>query len=269
MAAAFLISIMGCGTNTAPPTDSAESGGKGSHVLSNECLSLFRGITHCPTGHAVVAKSDNLVSVTEMRVADEDGVESSFDAATSWTQSARIIFPDEHNGGVTFSALGDGTPVSTLRLEQSAGDAGYRVTPNFTSNPEGEGGSDYLVQVFKDGAEITPGGVTAQARQIHIINWRTGEHWWVYPWQLDPDFWIVTDSDPHDPPIHVGACGWRLRSIGDPFTITLDDGTQWEGDEVKFTEILDGGASPYSGFTGMRVTGTALRYDIAAETARH
>ncbi len=259
--AAALLSVMsGCQGEEPTATDgdvaTQEAGAE------SKCTQRFDGINSCALGNARLSSTEQGLAVTNLRNVKSDGVASTFARAASWSQASEIKFGSTA-GVLQLDARSGDQVVSTLRVAPGREANSAFITPTFSGAP---GGSNYRMNVYREG--VLQGTSTNTAnRMIVFNNWRDFIRWLVaYADFFELDIiWNKTGEAP-TAPANVGACGWRLRTDGSTFSVTLDDGKVLTGDSVEFIEEIEDGHYPYNGFTGIDVKATAQGINILSES---
>ncbi|AEI62841.1 hypothetical protein [Corallococcus macrosporus] len=257
MAAALLsLTAAGCqGEESQPEADALTNQ---EAPVKQQCVESFAGITSCATGDAKLARTEKGLEVTGLAKATNDGVSSTFAAATQWEQQA--VFQDLAKAGQGFAlAARDGDQVVSS-IEVGIGSEPGRVTfrPQFTGTP---GGSNYSVYVYSGGH--------LQARHINRGLWfPLDASWYDIHIRFTP---IHTGFRNHtafgaNDPISSGACVWAFRSAT-PGAFTFNfDGRQVSGDYVEFVEEVGDGHYPYTSFTGIDMTAAATALTVQGES---
>jgi len=259
LAAVFLCVTAGCaGDESAAPEGtvaSQEANAEGT------CTKRFDGITSCAKGKAQLTKTEAGLSVSNLRDVKTDGLASTFGRAASWSQKSQIKLGA--NGALQLEARSGDQVVSTLSIVPGREANSARVLPSFTGAP---GGSPYRMNIYREGvlqgSQPNPAGY-----YVTFNNWRDFLRWLVAVadfYQLDI-VWGKTGDKPAAP-TNVGACGWRLGTEGNTFSVTLADGKVITGDTMEFVEEIQDGHYPYTGFTGIDVKATAEGIDVLSES---
>ncbi|WP_164001730.1 hypothetical protein [Pyxidicoccus caerfyrddinensis] len=259
--AAALLSVMSGCQGEEPTAANGDAATQESGVES-QCVGRFNGINSCALGNAQLASTEQGLTVGGLRSVKTDGVASSFARASSWTQATEIKFGST-SGALQLDARSGAQVVSSLRVTPGRETDTANITPTFSGAP---GGSPYRMNVYREG--VLQGSSTNPAnRMIVFNNWRDFIRWLV----AVADFYeidIIWGKNGEKPvaPANVGACGWRLRTKGTTFSVTLDDGKVLTGDTVEFVEEIEDGHYPYNGFTGIDVKATAQGLNILSES---
>ncbi|MFP2958653.1 hypothetical protein ACLEPN_12585 [Myxococcus sp. 1LA] len=258
MAAALLsLTAAGCQGEESQPAEADALTNQEAPVKQN-CVESFAGIKSCATGDAKLERTEKGLNVTGLVKASNDGVSSTFAAATRWEQQS--VFQDLAKAGQGFAlAARDGEQVVSS-IEVGIGAEPGRVTfrPQFTGTP---GGSNYSVYVYNGGQ--------LQGRYINRGLWfPLDASWYDIHIRFTPihaGFFNHTSFGSHDP-YPTGACGWFFRSAT-PGAFSFNfDGREVRGDHVEFVEELGDGHYPYTSFTGIDVTAAASALSIQSES---
>lgn len=238
-------------------------------ALAQDCVS-FQGIDHCPLGDATLSESSDGLNVAGLGADGNDGVASRFAPTTHW--STQVAFPSGSYQTTQMSSISGGESTSGLIIEPVNGR--YRVRANFTGDAEEP---TYSVLVYREGVlqgalggfygGDTPPRSAANAsadsdrKQPHqkIALYVDG----FYMGQIDePWWWWFTFSIAPG-----GGCNWGL-GLNQAFSVSLPDGTELIGDEIRITEDVRGpGHYPYLGFESIETRTTAQEFTITEELA--
>ncbi|NMO16922.1 hypothetical protein HPC49_38880 [Pyxidicoccus fallax] len=227
-----------------------------------QCVQRFDGITSCATGAARLTPTDSGLKVDGLISSRTDGVASTFSRATSWSQDTQVLFGA--SGSLALAARSGSQVVSTLSVTPGAAAGSVQVQPSFTGAP---GGSAYRMNVYNDGV-LQGGSTNPAARMIIFRDWYDLLRWVaMHADFFEIDIWYrKQDVAVPMAPNNVGACGWRLSTEGETFTVQLDDGRVLTGDKVEFIEEIEDGHYPYNGFTGIDVKAAAQGFNITGES---
>lgn len=259
-AAAFLSVMSGCAGEE--PTSAGGDVGAQEAGAESQCVNRFDGISSCALGNAKLTTTEKGLNVTGLRTAKTDGVASKFGRATSWSQSSAIKFGSTAGVWQLDARSGDQV-VSSLQVAPGREPNSAYITPRFTGAP---GGSSYRMNVYRDG--VLQGTTTNPAAQMIVFyNWRDFVYWLLaHADFFEIDIIIWKNGQKPTAPDNVGACGWRLRTEGNTFTVKMDDGKEITGDSVEFIEQIEDGHYPYNGFTGIDSKLTAQGVNILSES---
>jgi len=235
----------------------------------------FQGIDHCPVGDAVVERTGTGgISVSGLGPEGNDGVSSSFAPTTFW--QARMDFPTGaiRNNRIHLSSISAGESTSELYLEPV--DDQFQIRAEFTGDAAN---STYSVLVYNQGvlqgalgsfssqsvapaaqsaATAVPGGLESFNDEVRITLYIDG----IRIGTFDVD-WIIF----HFGIANTGGCGWGMN-LGQSVAVSLPDGNQVMGDEIRFQEDVNGpGHYPYLGFESIETRTTMRSFTVTEEIA--
>lgn len=261
LAAALLSVAAGCqGDETETDTLASQE------ARAEQCVQRFDGIQSCATGSARLTSTEKGLAVSGLRSAKTDGVASTFSKAVKWSQDTEVKLGA--GGSLSFAARSGDQVVSTLSVTPGREPNTVQLAPRFTGAP---GGSPYRMNVYNDGV-LTGSSSEPAGLMITFYNWRDFISWlYMHADFFEIDIWYVKPgvTGLQTAPANVGACGWRLHTDNNPFTVKLSDGTEVTGDQVEFIEEIEDGHYPYNGFTGIDVKAAAEGFNIVGESVTH
>lgn len=258
MAAALLsLTAAGCQGEESQPVE-ADALSTQEAPVKQQCVETFAGIKNCATGNAKLARTEKGLNVTGLAKAANDGVSSTFAAATQWEQRATFVELAKAGEGFALAARDGDQVVSTIQvgIGREAGQVTFQ--PQFTGTP---GGSTYSVYVYNGGQ--------LQGRHINRGLWFPMDASWydihIRFTPIHSGFRNHTSFGSHDP-IPTGACAWFFRSATpNAFTFNFD-GREVSGDHVEFVEELGEGHYPYTSFSAIDLTAAASGLNIQSES---
>ncbi|MBS1912937.1 MAG: hypothetical protein JST22_13205 [Bacteroidetes bacterium] len=259
-----IISCNGDGANVPNAPTQPTHGGKSEHVLGANCSSTL-GADRCGAGTAATTydQETGVLSVTGSNDL-ASGLKSTFGAAH-----------DGHLDVKTQAPAGPGQQLAAVAydglIEQGRIEVGQDLTnpQRSTLRPTFNAGDGiYKINVLSGGTvvgtqENVPVGSTTYAFFSVTITIRIG---WVV---ITVKFGEQQQKGTHANAVNVdaGACEWILGQNGGPaYDFTLPNGQVVHGDEIRFTEQVDGsGRYPYHSVSRLDLLSNMGSFDVLSE----
>lgn len=265
-AAATVISCSGDDANIADAPRNPTRGGRTPGLLSADCNSTL-AVDRCGDGGAELSyKSDGVLSVSNLN-AEADALISNFDKGHVWKTNAQIGHIS--NPSLSFTAYDGTSRQSTLYTTVTAENPQVQnIKPVFYA-----GDGIYNVEVYSRRELVaTQNNLSLDSPPVQVdrIIWIW---WWELLFLIEDLFFSqqrgkagsFTSGDQSV----AGACKWVVSNYPGPSSkIRLPDGTIVEGDEIRFTEVVEGdGRYPYHSVDRIETRGNVGEYTVFSEYA--
>jgi len=259
------ITLVSCnGDNDLNAPTNPSRGGKAPEVLSDNC-NATKALNRCAMGSAVLEYNQEFGDLTATNLNDlRSGISSVFAPTRNWQQAVDADIPEQDGQQITAVAYNQGNVESDLRVGRGSNPSLLQLTPTFLA-----GDGIYNVEVYNQGQLVaTQPNVpptsppTAAAR---------GKFWrWVkFHVRFGPASLQRQKGNSLSAKGETGACEWVVSDdLGPSTSITLPDGRVVQGNEIRFTEVVDGsGRYPYHTTDRIDVLTNIGTYTVLAEYA--
>ncbi|MBS1913862.1 MAG: hypothetical protein JST22_17875 [Bacteroidetes bacterium] len=234
-------------TPSSPKAGPVSGGGKGGHVLADNCVD-FSGSTICGLGKGDVKLGADNVTVSNMTSDDgSDGASSSFSDATAWAQNGQLHVNAAGNNRITFSAVTGGETVSTLALSQQGATTQFDLTPHFTGALNNA--SSYDIAIYNHGELVANEENVSDGSNAMVIFNSLQDLLMAPPWLLK----------------FYNICKWQLI-FENGMPVHTPGGHVVTGDQIDITEHSQLGHYAYNYFQSVNEQGTADSYVITKES---